>query len=454
MSSSEMLPTGLFCASLIACRMLSCKKLHDSLENARVLLAVDVGSSSVRCTAFRVDEDEQRAVLVPGCASTHTAQNVVDGVADCLELFQLINHVVSECLYCLHARGVKSVHSIGITTFAMTLVGVDSQTGLPMTPMFTYAGQGSDVNSAAELIMKEVPYVDQQLHYHKTGTVLHHPCYAAAQLQNYMKSADNDDFKSLSWTTLSGFVIGQWSGLGVKAPISLSDAAWTGLMNMHTMEWDATALRYLGLNLKKFAPISRNSTLLVKRGVFFEGLGAISAKLMQNTRLFLGIGDGFAATIGSRCRCRVDAPEHNRTRKGTSKNLSITIGTSAAARFIAPFIDVIPLENVSGVFAYRVSEHEVLVGGSLTDAGSLVGWLSRIVGEDRLSELIKEAESKYLTGKLNQDRTITLATQYNSLLLFLHVVCCKISTNTSNPHLCCRFGLANAVQVGILMHVA
>lgn len=86
--------------------------------------------------------------------------------------------------------------------------------------------------------------------------------------------------------------------------------------------------------------------------------------------LFLGIGDGACANVGSKC---------------TSANrLSVTIGTSAAARLClvmptspSPVTDdfIVP----QGLFCYRLDRNHVIVGGALTDGGSVVDWARKML---------------------------------------------------------------------------
>ena len=86
--------------------------------------------------------------------------------------------------------------------------------------------------------------------------------------------------------------------------------------------------------------------------------------------LFLGTGDGACANVGSKC---------------TSANrISVTIGTSAAARLClalptspSPVTDnfIVP----HGLFCYRLDRNHVIVGGALTDGGSVVDWARKML---------------------------------------------------------------------------
>lgn len=67
-------------------------------------------------------------------------------------------------------------------------------------------------------------------------------------------------------------------------------------------------------------------------------------------------------------------------------DIGVTIGTSAAARFVrsaaAPTTGSkeAELELDPGLWCYRIDTHRLLVGGALTDGGSLMAWLAHLVG--------------------------------------------------------------------------
>lgn len=92
---------------------------------------------------------------------------------------------------------------------------------------------------------------------------------------------------------------------------------------------------------------------------YWDRWPALRTKTMS---LFYGVGDGAAATIGSKC-----GPGSNR--------IAVTIGTSAAARVCLPLSAVFDDEGEEeepkisvppGLFCYRVHRDAVVIGGALT----------------------------------------------------------------------------------------
>jgi gluconokinase len=382
-------------------------------------------------------------------------------------VFDHVNHVVKTCLGMLQHQGADAVHSVGITTFAMALVGVDVKSGEPVTPVFTYAGQGSEVNSVANEIISELPERYRKEHQARTGTVLHHPCYATAQLKNFFRINQNTTrshvaLSSIRWTTLGGYVLGRWTGLGHRLPVSLSDAAWTGLLDIHTHQWDSISLGYLGLENDAFAPIAESSTPQTMR-LDVPGLTPTETSLLSYTNVHASIGDGLAATIAS---TSIYGKDHSySTTKGSrqSRNVSVTIGTSAAARILMsthtciqsvgnsrpPVHSGFACKAVDGLFSYRTSNEEVLLGGSLTDAGSLIAWYSTLIGKDRMDVLLNEVEFEYSAGRCQYVTICELEGSYIIVTLFCCFVIYQMYPNYCKKlPTCCLFGRVSALQGG------
>lgn len=92
----------------------------------------------------------------------------------------------------------------------------------------------------------------------------------------------------------------------------------------------------------------------------------------HTVNLFLGVGDGAAANVGSKCgRYSMSGLASHR--------IAVTIGTSAAVRVCLPLKmhHDLPSSIMSvppGLFCYRLDRSTILVGGALTDGGSVVEW--------------------------------------------------------------------------------
>ena len=96
-----------------------------------------------------------------------------------------------------------------------------------------------------------------------------------------------------------------------------------------------------------------------------------SGGLEMNTRgrnISVIFGDGAAANIGSKAT--------NDTR------VAMTIGTSAAMRIVVNDIQFEGIEIPSGLWCYKINRTYSLLGGALTDGGSIYEWLQKTVKLD------------------------------------------------------------------------
>ena len=161
----------------------------------------------------------------------------------------------------------------------------------------------------------------------------------------------------------------------------------------------------------------------------------------HHCRLFLGIGDGAAANIGSKCGCNVyfissssftsSSPSAAMSLVGRQR-IAVTIGTSAAARVCLPLsVKAFPplynslgaissdcakysekinmmsdvsggkgddIEVPPGLFCYRVDRKRILLGGALTDGGSVVEWarsLLNLQSKESFDDCLKKVSEMY-----------------------------------------------------------
>jgi gluconokinase len=114
---------------------------------------------------------------------------------------------------------------------------------------------------------------------------------------------------------------------------STSIASGTGLFDVHQLRWDEELLGVLGIDEGQLPPVRGD---------------------------LVALGDGAAASVGSGC-VRPD-------------RASLSIGTSGALRVVRSQGDVLP-----GLFLYRLDRERYVRGGALSDGGSLLRWMSRVL---------------------------------------------------------------------------
>lgn len=85
----------------------------------------------------------------------------------------------------------------------------------------------------------------------------------------------------------------------------------------------------------------------------------------MGAKLFLGVGDGACANVGSGS---VDAT-----------TVAVTVGTTAAVRMVVPdgWIDRF---TPCGLWIYRIDRKRLLLGGAISDGGSFMDWVCERLG--------------------------------------------------------------------------
>jgi gluconokinase len=130
-------------------------------------------------------------------------------------------------------------------------------------------------------------------------------------------------------------------------------ASGTGLFDQHAADWDGPVLAALDLTPAHLAPV-------VDLDTPFRGLRAEFAGRWPTLRRLPwlpALGDGACSNVGAGC-----------TGPGRA---ALMVGTSGAMRVCLPVDPAIP----PGLWCYRVDRRRRLLGGSLSNGGSLYAWL-------------------------------------------------------------------------------
>jgi gluconokinase len=145
-------------------------------------------------------------------------------------------------------------------------------------------------------------------------------------------------------------------------------ASGTGLLNQHTLDWDAQLLDAIGLardRLPTLAPLVQTSQ-------------TARWPALRDVPWLPAVGDGACSNLGAGC--------------ATAERFALMIGTSGAERVV--LVQPERLEIPWGTWCYRVDERRVVLGGALNDGGSLFDWLRRslrlpalVASEDQLAVL-------------------------------------------------------------------
>lgn len=336
-----------------------------SQARAPFVLALDVGSTASRGGLFdatgrpiigtRIKVDHDFTTSQSG-RSEISPDAVVDEVA------AIIDAIAAP-------KFTGQIAAVGLDTFSSAVVGVDD--GDAITPCFTYAD-----SRPREDVLTLRRTTDEAALQRRTGTRFH-SSYLPARL-HWLRRTDPDTFDLAStWMSLGEYVYEQL--LGVHG-VSMASAAWTGLLNRHTGEWDPETLALAGITPSHLAPIlPGDATFTTPRDV------AKRWPALSDAAWGPSVPDGLAATLGPGTNAR-----------------TITLGssTSGAMRVL---VDGVPSKVPDGLWAYRVHEEKTLLGGALNDVGRMVTWL-----DSTLSLPSKAVRESWMHGRPNPASPIVL----------------------------------------------
>ena len=315
----------------------------SSGPEAPLVLAIDVGSSSARALLY---DARGRAVDGVLAQAAYALTVAADGASELDP--KAVLACVGECIdAALQQAGplAAEIRAVGCDTLASTFLALDDA-GRPLTPVITYA----DTRNAPDALALQHAF-DEAVVHDRTGCLLR-TSYWPARLAWLRRTRPEVWSGAAAWVTLGEWLEREWFGVN---RVSTSAAAWTGLLDRRTLEWDAPLLATLGASPDQFAPLVDVST--PARGLREPYVRRWPA--LCDVPWFPAIGDGAAANIGSGCV----GPDR----------VALTLGTTGALRVVLPEVAVMP----PGLWCYRVDGARALLGGATSEGGNVYAWLSQ-----------------------------------------------------------------------------
>ena len=194
------------------------------------VLALDVGTSSVRAQVFDADAQE----LEP-------AQRKYAGENDPARIVELVREAVDE------AVGGEEYDAVGGSCFGHSLLALDEH-GRPLTPILGWRDTRSA--DAADWLSRRV---DADAVHARTGCHIH-TSYWPAKLA-WLASEQPDVWRSThSFASFCDFLYAELLGRPVAASTSMASA--TGLFDLHARAWDQELLAMLGLDAGQLPELS------------------------------------------------------------------------------------------------------------------------------------------------------------------------------------------------------
>lgn len=326
-----------------------------------VILAVDVGSSSVRASLY---DGFGKLIRGTETALGYELDLTRDGGAtkDAEELFGLFVRAVDGTLE-EASRARREVSGVAVSTFWHALLGVDGR-GAPTTPVFAWADRRA-ASYADELRRR----LDAGSLHRRTGCVPH-SSYQPAKLLWLASEAPETFARTEHWISPGEyFYLRLFGPADLRVGVSMASA--TGLMHQNDKAWDERTLAALPISDTRLSPISEEP---------HEGLSPEWSRrwpALAGVPWFPAAGDGACSNVG--------------VGSTTPETAALMVGTSGAMRVLWKADSA---EVPEGLWCYRPDAGRFVAGGALSDGGNLIAWLQRTL---RLPE--PEEVEKELTGR-------------------------------------------------------
>lgn len=336
-----------------------------SQQHLDCILTIDLGTGAVRIFAF----DMTGNVIGSMKGSYPTFHQEPDySEQDPEQVFITVLYVLKNLLTeRIHPAGYKVI-AICFSAAMHSVLPVDKK-GIPLGNAITW----SDNRGKREAQELKATGLGSAI-YDATGTPIH-PMSPLIKI-TWMKHRDKERFDRTSrFLSLKSYIIQQLTGENI---IDYSLASATGLFNIHSFQWEQSALDHAGITadqLPDLVPIFYSSPRL--RREFQTSLG-----LSSGTKIIAGASDGALATLGAGVW-------------GEGK-ATITVEQSGAVRVVGKEVLI---DNQQRFFNYVLTENYYISGGPTNNGGVIFEWFTREFGafrkafdlEDSMEELIQEA---------------------------------------------------------------
>lgn len=303
------------------------------------ILAIDVGSSSVRAVLFAETDNGVELIEDAFVQKAYEFDTDKTGKATVSAIF--LRDIIETCIDdILKHELASSISAVGMATFVGNILPIDDG-HMPLADVDTYADTRSD--DFVDILSAQM---DTDDYHQRTGTILN-SAYYLPKLKFYERQSPVID----AFTDFASYCYQHWFGSDV--PMSYSVASWSGLFNRATLEWDTESLKYSQFTTENFPKLADYQQ--VKQGLSADYRERWQA--LKDVPIYLAVGDGASAQVGSGAIA--------------DKTATITVGTTSAIRKVST--ETLP-PVPAGAWAYRITAEHHLIGGALSEGGNIFAW--------------------------------------------------------------------------------
>lgn len=301
------------------------------------IIGVDVGTTSTKVVLY-----DQAGTAIASANHGYPLYQTEPGMAEesPVEIYEAVITGIAE----VTEKATQPVAGISFSAAMHSLILLDDQFQ-PLTRMLTWADNRA---AAAAEQLRALPNAHDL--YANTGIPLH-PMTPLAKLVWLAQTQPKLHQQARWFVDIKAYLLQRLCGQLVT-DYSIANA--TGLFNLHTLDWDAQALKLAQITAAQLPQLVDTTTQLI-------GLNetvATKLKLSPTTPLIVGASDGCLANLG------VSAIE-----PGVA---AITIGTSGAIRVVT---DEPKLDPHGRLFCYYLAPHRWIVGGPVNNGGNVLRWV-------------------------------------------------------------------------------
>lgn len=304
----------------------------------KLLLALDIGSSSVRAALYDGD-----ANLIPRTSVkiTQAFTATPDGGSE-MRTDKAIGNVITAVDAVLEKtkRLKGEIVAVASCAFWHSLVGIDVKGN--HTPVVL---GWADTRSRQYTTILKATFNESEAH-NRTGAHFHSSFWPAklSWLRDEFPAAFSRAAGLLSFSDLLALKFFD------EMATSVSMASGTGIFDIRKCAWDKELLRSLKVKSTMLPSVVADDHQFRLNKKY-----ARRWPRLANAKWFPTIGDGAADNIGSGCV--------------TKRKAALMIGTSAAMR--VAYTGEPPKKIPDGLWCYRIDRKRVIVGGALSDGGNL-----------------------------------------------------------------------------------
>ncbi len=311
--------------------------------NDELILALDIGTSSVRAALYDSDAEVIPSTFVKNerkLSETDDGGAEIDAGEAIAQVIKAIDDVIAR------SAGIDGKITMSTAScFWHSLVGIDDA-GEPTTNVYAW-GEKRPARFVAELRGT----LDEAAVHNRTGAQFHSSFWPAKLLWLRDEQPENYE-RTARWISFSDLVALKLFGTPAT---SVSMASATGIFDQRRCDWDPELLEFLNLTVENLAPITDTDDATFR----LSENHARRWPQLAETRWLPAIGDGAANNLGAGC--------------DSGDKAALMIGTSGAMRVV--FEGEVPERIPAGLWCYRVDRRRLIIGGALSDGGGLFRWL-------------------------------------------------------------------------------